>query len=229
MKFPGRRRNKHYFPVDTKDPLTNQLDLDSRVKNNYIIGIDQVVVDIEAKVDSSFIDSFQLQTGMSQLIDDATAEKLYSELTSHSLINFEFAGGTIGNTLHNYSVLADDKSILLGVMCENIKIGSYAYRYVSNTSSRVNLNHLQAVNGPIGRCFTLINETGERTFAISPGAMDKLKPESIQAHQIEQASALVISAYLMRAQGDDTMTEATLAAVAIANAASVASVIVSSP
>lgn len=49
----------------------------------------------------------------------------------------------IGNTLHNYSVLADDRSVLLGTMCNNIQIGSYAYYYLCNTSSRMDLNYLQ--------------------------------------------------------------------------------------
>ena len=44
--------------------------------------------------------------------------------------------------MHNYSVLADDRSVLLGVMCSNIEIGSYAYRYLCNTSSPVSYTHL---------------------------------------------------------------------------------------
>lgn len=82
--------------------------------------------------------------------------------------------------MHNYSVLADDRSVLLGVMCSNIEIGSYAYRYLCNTSSRTDLNYLQGVDGPIGRCFTLIGESGERTFAISHGHMNQLRAESIR-------------------------------------------------
>ncbi|ELP14553.1 inosine/guanosine kinase, partial [Salmonella enterica subsp. enterica serovar Agona str. SH08SF124] len=80
-------------------------------------------------------------------------------------------------------------SVLLGVMCSNIEIGSYAYRYLCNTSSRTDLNYLQAVDGPIGRCFTLIGESGERTFAISPGHMNQLRAESIPEAVIAGASA----------------------------------------
>lgn len=54
--------------------------------------------------------------------------------------------------MHNYSVLADDRSVLLGVMSKNMQVGDYAYRFVSNTSSRVDLNYLQPVDGPIGPC-----------------------------------------------------------------------------
>lgn len=62
------------------------------------------------------------------------------------------------------------------LMCSNVKIGGYAYRYLCNTSSRTDLNYLQAVEGAIDRCFTLIGESGERTFAISPGQMNQLRP-----------------------------------------------------
>jgi inosine kinase len=179
------------------------------------------VVDIEAKVDRAFLEEFGLRRGMSQVIDDDTTHALYARLKEQEMIDFEFAGGTIGNTMHNYSVLSDDRSVLLGVMCENIKIGSYAYRFISKTSTRVDLEHLQPVDGPIGRCFTLIDETGERTFAISPGLMNRLRPESISQELIAQSSALVISAYLMRTEGDDTMTQAALKAVEYANQANV--------
>ena len=221
MKFPGRRRHKHYFPVEAKDPLTNQLNATERLHRSYITGIDQIVVDIEAKVDQAFLDEFQLRRGMSQVIDNDITNALYDRLKLNDMVDYEFAGGTVGNTMHNYSVLADDRSVLLGVMSENIKIGSYAYRFLCNNSSRVDLDYLQPVDGPIGRCFTLIDETGERTFAISAGLMNYLKPESIDKELIEGSSALVISAYLMRTQGDKTMTEATMQAIKYANDADV--------
>ena len=56
------------------------------------------------------------------MIEDDVAEALYQELVRDNLITHQFAGGTIGNTMHNYSVLADDRSVLLGVMCSNIEV-----------------------------------------------------------------------------------------------------------
>lgn len=221
MKFPGRRKQKHYFPVEEKNPLTRRLDQSMQLKHCYVVGMDQVLVDIEAKVSDEFLADFGLQRGMSQVISDDTTERLYNHLKDNDLVEYEFAGGTIGNTLHNYSVLADDRSVLLGVMSANIKIGSYSYRYLSNTSSRVDLNYLQPVDGPIGRCFTLIDSSGERTFAISPGLINQLRPESIDPQVITESSALVICAYLMRTEPGDTMTEAAIKAVQIAKEAGV--------
>jgi len=221
MKFPGRRQHKHYFPVENKTPLTNQINPEPKLARSYIVGIEQILVDIEAKVEDGFLAEFDLKRGMSQVIPDEVTQRLYERLKNDKLVNYEFAGGTIGNTMHNYSVLADDRSVLFGVMCENIKVGGYAYRFISNTSSRVDLNYLQPVDGPIGRCFTLIDDSGERTFAINPGLMNRLKPESIDDNLVQNASALVISSYLMRTESDDTMTQAAIKAVKVANAANV--------
>ncbi|BDH46776.1 inosine/guanosine kinase [Salmonella enterica subsp. enterica serovar Choleraesuis] len=216
MKFPGKRKSKHYFPVSARDPLLKQVQPESENGTSWVVGIDQTLVDIEARVDDDFVHRYGLSFGHSLVIEDDIAEALYRELVQENLITHQFAGGTIGNTMHNYSVLADDRSVLLGVMCENIEIGGYAYRYLCNTSSRTDLNYLQGVPGAIGRCFTLINQHGERTFAISPGMMNLLKPEFIPEEVIAGASALVLSAYLVRCKADEPMAEATMQAIAYA-------------
>ena len=212
MKFPGKRKSKHYFPVNARDPLlqATQQELE---EGSWVVGIDQTLVDIEAKVDDAFLQRYGLSAGHSLVINDVTAEALYRELMREELVSHQFAGGTIGNTLHNYSVLADDRSVLLGVMCNNIQIGGYAYRYLCNTSSRMDLNYLQGVDGAIGRCFTLIGEQGERTFAISPGLMNQLHAASIPEEVIAGASALVLTSYLVRCQPGEPMPEATLRAI----------------
>ncbi|KGT94941.1 guanosine kinase [Erwinia typographi] len=216
MKFPGKRKSKHYFPVSARDPLLQQAQPEQEAMGSWIVGIDQTLVDIEAKVDDEFVARYGLSSGHSLVIADDVAEALYNELTRENLITHQFAGGTIGNTLHNYSVLADDRSVLLGVMCNNVQIGSYAYRYLCNTSSRTDLNYLQGVDGAIGRCFTLIGENGERTFAISPGLMNQLHKESIPEEVIAGASALVLTSYLVRCAPGEPMPEATMQAIGFA-------------
>ncbi|OOE46094.1 inosine/guanosine kinase [Salinivibrio kushneri] len=212
MKFPGQRKSKHYFPVHARDPLLNPAS-ERGFKRPHVIGIDQTLVDIEAEVSDDFLERYGLSKGHSLVIDDERAEALYQELKDNNLVTHEFAGGTIGNTLHNYSALADDQSILLGVMSQDIRIGSYSYRYLCNTSSRMDLNYLQPVQGPIGRCYALIGDCGERTFAINEGLMNQLRPESIPEHIFEHASALVLTAYLVRCKDGDPMPDATMRAI----------------
>ncbi|WP_368163873.1 inosine/guanosine kinase [Aeromonas sp. R6-2] len=221
MKFPGQRKSKHYFPVDRRDPLISQSATLGERGKAYVVGIDQTLVDIEAHVDVAFLERYGLSRGHSMLISDEVAEQIYDELKSNNMVVSEFAGGTIGNTMHNYSVLADSHSILLGVMSQDIRIGSYAYRYLCNTSSRVNLDYLQPVDGPIGRCFTFITEGGERSFGINPGKMDHLDVAHIPESIIKEASALVITAYLVRGEDGTPMKEAAMSAVRYAREAGV--------
>jgi len=218
VRFPGRRKHKHYFPVHARDPLFQVAGLDAPAARMHVVGVDQTLVDIDARVPDELLARYELPKGASTVIASERAGALYDELLADQLIAYEFAGGTVGNTLHNYSLLADDASILLGVMSENIRLGTSGYRYLSNTSSQVNLDHLQPVDGPIGRCFALVTPDGERTFAISEGKMNALLPESIPPAVFDDASALVISAYLMRGKPGDPMPDATARAVELARA-----------
>jgi len=215
MKFPGQRKIKHYFPVATRKTASENTKKTAIA--SHICGIDQTLVDIEAPVDDQFLAKFDLIKGTSCLVDDAQAEAIYELLMADNLISHEFAGGTIGNTLHNYSVLSDDRSVLFGVISDPIRAKGYAYKYLCNTSSKVDLDILQPVSGPIGRCFTLISADGERTFAFNRGMANALRCESIDKRIVSQASALIISAYLMRVGEGDTIDQATMTAVNYAN------------
>mgnify|MGYP001225654124 FL=1 len=221
MRFPGRRKHKHYFPVHARDPLFAHAGIEPPKAKTHVVGVDQTLVDIDARVPEELLARYALPKGASTIIPGDRAAELYDELLREGLISYEFAGGTVGNTLHNYSLLADDPSILLGVMSESIRLGTSGYRYLSNTSSRVNLDHLQPVDGPIGRCFALVTPDGERSFAISAGLMNQLRPESVPEGVFEDASALVVSAYLMRCQPGEPMPQATMRAIALARAAGV--------
>ena len=201
MKFPGKRKNKHYFPVTEKgresaDPHFLQ------TEPFYLVGIDQLLVDIECGVEPEFLAGHGLKKGESQILDDRAAEAIYRELKSKGRILGEYAGGSVGNTLHNYSVLSDERSVALGAISKNIMLGDYAFKYIRNTSSKVDLSYLQPSENPMGRAMCFVTPDGERTFGISKGCMNDLTPEFIPGEVIEKASALLISAYLLRDERD---------------------------
>ncbi len=54
MKFPGRRNTKHYFPVEDKQRMSFDDEI-SRAGNVYVVGIDQLLVDIEIPVEDEFL------------------------------------------------------------------------------------------------------------------------------------------------------------------------------
>ncbi|OGR70176.1 MAG: inosine/guanosine kinase [Elusimicrobia bacterium GWD2_63_28] len=201
MKFPGKRKSEHYFPVTEKgresaDPHYLQSE------PFYLVGIDQLLVDIECAVDQDFPEKNGLKRGESQIIDDALAERIYRDLKALGKVRGEYAGGSVGNTLHNYSVLSEERSVALGAITRNITLGDYAFKYIRNTSSKVDLSWLQPSENAMGRAICFVTPDGERTFGISKGCMNDLSPDYIPTEVIEKASALLVSAYLLRNEGD---------------------------
>lgn len=197
MKFPGRRKIKHYFPATQGKQRLPKSEVQP-TQDTYIVGLDETIVDVIATVDNTFLARHGIRKGLSNLVTPEQASLIYQELIAENRISDHFAGGTIGNTLHNYSVLADDKSVLLGVMSHKISLNSPEYYYLCNTSSNVDMHHLQGVDGDIGRGITLITEDGERTFAIAPNAMDDIAPSSVNEALIANAAAFVTCAYPLR-------------------------------
>ncbi len=78
MRFPGKRKIKHYFPINSRGKTNCERPSFSKRGNTYITGIAQVLVDIEAHVDESLLAEYDLQKGESLLIDDQTADNLYN-------------------------------------------------------------------------------------------------------------------------------------------------------
>ncbi len=218
MRFPGKRKTKHYFPVAERSHhsfVEGSSDTDV-----YLAGIDQVLVDIEAHVDDDFLDRLGVGKGQSIVLDDAVIDATYDALKAADRIVGEYAGGSVGNTLHNYAVLADERAVLLGAITRHITIGDYAFHYVRNTSSRVNLDHLHSVDGPMGRAICFVTSDGERTFAISRGVMDDVPVASLPGDLIGGAAALVLTAYLLRDPSAPIYTT-TLRAIEVARTAGV--------
>lgn len=197
MKFPGKRKSKHYFPVTEKGriPFGAEGVGSTRV---YIVGMDHLLVDIEAHVDENFLIQAGIRKGESVLLDDQTVNALYLQLKSENQIVGEFAGGSIGNTIHNYSVLADDQSYLLGTITQQITMGDYAFHYIRNTSSRVDLRYLNPCQGAMGRAICLVTPDGERSFGIGRGIMDNFPASAVPEKLIAESSALILTAFLLR-------------------------------
>lgn len=214
MRFPGHRKRKHYFPVDQTTRPSFEYDVNQR-GNVYIVGLDQLLVDIEATVSEQFLQDWGIKKGESQVLEDASAEAIYEVIKRDKLIQGEFAGGAVGNTLHNYSVLADDRSVILGVMSQNITVGDYAFNYLCSTSSRVDLSHCQPIPGPMGRAFCFVTPDGERSFGISRGNSYQLSPDFVKEEMIGNASVLLLSAFLLRFP-DSPIYQSVLKAVEIA-------------
>ena len=219
MKFPGRRNTKHYFPVEEKQRRSLDDEI-HRPGNIYVAGLDQLLVDIEISVEEDFLAKNNFPKGESFIIDDGRADEIYWEYKNAGRVTGEFPGGAVGNTLHNFSILSECASVALGTINKNIEVGDYAFRYICNTSSKVNLTYLQPCSRPMGRALCFISPDGERTFAISKGCMNDLHSDFIPADVIENSSALLVTTYTLR-DPNAPIFASTIRAVEIAKAADV--------
>ncbi|MBT4792466.1 MAG: inosine/guanosine kinase [Halobacteriovoraceae bacterium] len=202
MKFPGRRKTKHYFPITEKGRTSLNEPVDASSSNVYIVGIDQLLVDIEINVNDEFLDKYSLAKGQSTIIDDELCEIIYMECKDNKLILGEFPGGAVGNTLHNFAVLSESSCYALGAIKRQIEVGDYAFKYLSKTSGLVDMTHLQPSEKAMGRAFCFITPDLERTFVISTGCMNDFSAEFIPGHILQDASALLVSAYTLRSDKD---------------------------
>ena len=210
MKFPGRRDTKHYFPL-TEKGRTSLSETGEGTPNVYIVGIDQLLVDIEIEVSEEFLVRYDLHKGQSFLINDELCEKMYNECKDAGLIQGEYPGGAIGNTLHNFAVLSESPCYALGAIKRQIEVGDYAFKYLSKTSGLVDMSHLQPAEKAMGRALCFITPDMERTFGISKGCMNDFSADFVPEEILKDASALLISAYTLRSE-DDPIYAATIKA-----------------
>lgn len=216
MKFPGRRQTKHYFPIAERDRSILSLQGENSVKSDiYAVGIDQLLVDIEINVSDKFLEDHKFSKGQSFIIDDELADKIYFESKEQGIVCGEYPGGAVGNTLHNFSVLSDVKSVALGSIKRQIEVGDYAFQYLSKTSSLVDMSYLQPSENPMGRALCFITPDSERTFAISKGCMNNLGVDYIPENVIAKSSSLLLSAYTLR-NHEEPIFDATIKASEIA-------------
>lgn len=214
MKFPGKRKTKHYFPVRDQGRIPFEENFVDG-KKVYVVGIDQLLVDIEAHVEDSFLEKYNIPKGESVVLESDVVEEIYWKLKNENRIIGEFAGGAVGNTLHNYSILSDDRSVALGTICDTIRVGDYAFKYICSTSSKVDFSYLQPSDGHMGRAMCFLTPDKERTFAIGKGIMNNLTPEYIPEDVISGSSALLVTAFLLRDK-EAPMYQATIKACEIA-------------
>ncbi len=219
MKFPGKRKTKHYFPVRETKRHSFQEDFHDAGKV-YIVGIDQLIVDIEAEVSEEFLTTYGLIKGQSVVLNDSVIEEMDRKIQEKFHVVGVYAGGAIGNTLHNYSTLSESRSIAFGAISKNITVGDTAFKYICSTNSFVDLSYLRPVDGPMGKALCLLTPDGERTFAIGKGVMNDLTDEYIAEDIIKNSCALLLSAYSLRDE-QSSMYKASIKAMEMAKKHSV--------
>jgi len=200
MRFPGQRKRTHFFPGGQAAQVQTAADSGSEAPAYDVVGIDQTILDVVLQCDDGVLSRFGLGKRCSVHMPEDALNEIYRFGHERGLIRSSLAGGAVGNTLHNYSVLSGRESLLLGAMSQNIHPADSAFRYIRTTSPLVNLEHMLTLDGPIGRAITFVSQDGERSFAIAPGIANEYQASALPIHLIRRASCAVASLYLFRSR-----------------------------
>ena len=192
MRFPGQRIAKHYFPVPRRSEQAVRPEVPARPW--HLLGLDQVLVDMEVHAPSDFVQQVGLTVGESVGLDEAAFRELQGRIEQAGLSCRFTPGGTVANTLNNYTHLSGEPAVLLGAIEATIRPGSPAFHFVARTDKAVDLRHLIGVDGPVGTAITFISPDGERSFAVTAGISTCYGAEHICA-DVDSATAVVASLY----------------------------------
>lgn len=220
MHFPGNRTPQHYFPVEER-AMRRLGHSDEEVAGAYyVVGLDQLIVDIEVRCGRDLLDRFQIPHGESVVLADDAYALLSEFITTNQLVKSVTAGGAVGNTLNNYTFLSGEKAYMLGTIDNTIAPGSFAFRYVNDTPRAVSLDNCLPVDGHLATAITFVTPDGERSFALNIGAANDYPPEAIPAALVERAAAVLLTAFCLRDE-EAPIAHAALRLMEIAEAAGV--------
>jgi inosine kinase len=197
LLFPGRRNARHYFPVDRKK---DRLKPEPKAYQNrwYLTGLVQVLVDIEIQGPSGLAKDFGLVPGESIQLSATDHRRLLERIESEGICCSYAAGGTVANTLNNYTYLSGEPSVLLGAIDDCIRPGQPAFHYLAQTPKAVDLSRLVPLAGHISTAITFISPEGERSFAVAPGVSNDYPPSAIPQEIVRGSAVALGSLYCLR-------------------------------
>jgi len=197
MHFPGPRIAKHYFPVTKKSTRVRGRREDSP-RRWYLIGLDEVIVDIEISGPAELASELGLVPGESLQLTPEKLHALLDQVRAKGLEPTFAAGGTVANSLNNYTHLSGEPAILLGAMPSSIRTGAPGFAYVAQTPKAVDMCHVLPVDGDIGTAITFLTPDGDRAFGVAPGVSSQYPREAIPEEVVRNAAVALTSLYMLR-------------------------------
>ena len=197
MRFPGQRNAKHYFPQTQPAARVAVPQVGARPRW-YLVGMDEVLVDIEVHGTAELAQRLGLAPGESVQLSDAQNRRLMERLDVGGHGHTVVAGGSVANTLNNYAFLSGEPAVLLGAIPSAIRPGDPAFAYVAQTPKGVGLQFLKAVGGAMGTAITFITPDGERAFGVAPGVAGELSAADVPVDIVRGAATVLTSLYCLR-------------------------------
>ncbi len=164
----------------------------------YLLGLDQLIVDIEVHGPTELAKQYGLAPGESVLLDDIQHKELMRKIEKEGLELRISPGGAVGNTVNNFTFLSGEPAIMLGAIDHCIYPGSPSFQYVAKTPMAVDLSHVVPLPGNMAVALTFISPDGERSFAVTPGISSDYPPEAIEEKVVKDSSAAMTTLYCLR-------------------------------
>ncbi|MCS6948912.1 MAG: adenosine kinase [Armatimonadota bacterium] len=154
-----------------------------------VFGMCNALVDIQARVEDSFIAELGLQKGGMFLIDEAQKSLLAERLADH-MIHSE-AGGSGANTMIGVALLG-------GKACYTSKVGDdeNGELYRRSLHKKGVKPNLALGEGSTGISCILLTPDAQRTMCTHLGASQQLRPEEVNVDDLRQSRYLYITGYL---------------------------------
>ncbi len=197
VRFPGSRNPKHYFPVTGKRSRAPVVETEAP-RHWYLVGLDQLIVDVEVRGAGQLAAEFGLLSGESILLDARAHLRLLERLRAEGVEHRMSPGGSVGNTVNNFTFLSGEPAVMLGAIDACIRPGSPAFHYVAATPIAVDLSRLVPVDGTVATALTFIGPDGDRSFAVAPGIANDYPPPALPEQVIGNAAAVLTTMYCLR-------------------------------
>jgi sugar/nucleoside kinase (ribokinase family) len=154
-----------------------------------VTAIGNAIVDVLAKADDALLAAHNLPKGAMNLIDAATAEKLYSIMGPGK----EASGGSAGNTIAGIAALGGRTAYIGKVAADQLgEVFTHDIRAVGVTYDTTPL-----VGGlPTARSLIFVTPDAQRTMQTFLGATTQLGPEDVNMDYITSSKVVYLEGYL---------------------------------
>ncbi len=154
-----------------------------------VLGIGNAIVDVLARAEEAFLARHGFVKGTMQLIDEETAQNLYTRMSA----GVEQSGGSAANTIAGIAALGGSGAFIGRVRDDQLgEIFAHDIRAIG-----VHFDTPAATDGPTtARCLVLVTADGERTMNTYLGASTALGPRDINPKLVAQSKVTYLEGYL---------------------------------
>ncbi len=154
-----------------------------------VLGIGNAIVDVLSKVEDQFLLTNEIPKGSMQIIDEKTAQHLYSTMGA----GIEISGGSAANTAVGVAQLGGQAAFFGKIKTDQL---GEVFRH-DITASNVTFPTQDATTGPeTARSFILVTPDGERTMNTFLGACVEFGPQDIDVDTVKASKVTYMEGFL---------------------------------